>query len=179
MQDVYKIIYDTHGQYWPYIHHYIIITIVLMQLTMIGLFGLKSKPGASVSTVALVLLTVLFNEYCKIRFLPSFQHRPIQRQFIPLILRLPRKWMIKNWRVRLKGIKLLLLSMLIVLLGCVRWLFKHQAPSSLWFQLNTLRSAPCSILGFFSRLLCLSKLATIYVCDSQQGLNSYANHSNV
>ncbi|KAH0454567.1 hypothetical protein IEQ34_016491 [Dendrobium chrysotoxum] len=78
MQDVYKIIYDTHGQYWPYIHHYIIITIVLMQLTMIGLFGLKSKPGASVSTVALVLLTVLFNEYCKIRFLPSFQHRPIQ-----------------------------------------------------------------------------------------------------
>ncbi|XP_042045633.1 CSC1-like protein At3g54510 [Salvia splendens] len=43
-----------------------------MQITMIGLFGLKSKPAASICTVPLLVLTLLFNEYCKARFLPTF-----------------------------------------------------------------------------------------------------------
>ncbi|KAF8398280.1 hypothetical protein HHK36_017207 [Tetracentron sinense] len=78
IQDVYDIVYETCGQYWPYIHHYIFTSIVLMQITMIGLFGLKSKPAASISTIPLLLFTLLFNEYCKIRFLPSFCHYSIQ-----------------------------------------------------------------------------------------------------
>ncbi|XP_065029822.1 CSC1-like protein At3g54510 isoform X2 [Musa acuminata AAA Group] len=78
MQDVYDITYDTCGQYWPHIHHYLFITIILMQITMIGIFGLKSKPGASVSTILLLLMTILFNEYCKIRFVPTFCHCPIK-----------------------------------------------------------------------------------------------------
>ncbi|XP_043690687.1 CSC1-like protein At3g54510 isoform X4 [Telopea speciosissima] len=72
IQDVYEIVYETGGQFWPYIYHYIFISIVLMQITMIGLFGLKLKPAASIATVALLLLTLLFNQYCNIRFLPSF-----------------------------------------------------------------------------------------------------------
>ncbi|KAL6124938.1 hypothetical protein ACLB2K_077446 [Fragaria x ananassa] len=78
IEDVYETVYDTCGQYWPYIHHYILIAIVLMQITMIGLFGLKSKPAASISTVPLLLLTLMFNEYCKIRFLPTFHLVSIQ-----------------------------------------------------------------------------------------------------
>ncbi|KAK9283580.1 hypothetical protein L1049_011829 [Liquidambar formosana] len=78
IQNVYEIVYETCGQYWPYIHHYIIVGIILMQITMIGLFGLKSKPAASISTIPLLLLTIIFNEYCKIRFLPTFCHYPIQ-----------------------------------------------------------------------------------------------------
>ncbi|XP_077219360.1 early-responsive to dehydration stress protein (ERD4) isoform X6 [Tasmannia lanceolata] len=78
IQDVYDIVYETCGQYWPYIHHYIFIAIVLMQITMIGLFGLKSKPAASISTVLLLLTTLLFNEYCKMRFLPTFFYYSIQ-----------------------------------------------------------------------------------------------------
>lgn len=78
MKDVYEIMYETHGQYWPCVHHFIFINIVLMQITMVGLFGLKSKPGASISTIALLLLTILFNEYCKMRFLPTFRHYSIQ-----------------------------------------------------------------------------------------------------
>ncbi|XP_058107042.1 CSC1-like protein At3g54510 isoform X2 [Magnolia sinica] len=78
IQDVYEIVYETCGQYWPLIHHYILIAIILMQITMIGLFGLKSKPAASISTIPLVLTTLLFNEYCKIRFLPTFCHYSIQ-----------------------------------------------------------------------------------------------------
>ena len=78
VEDVYETVYDTCGQYWPYIHHYILIAIVLMQITMIGLFGLKSKPAASISTIPLLLLTLMFNEYCKIRFLPTFHLLSIQ-----------------------------------------------------------------------------------------------------
>lgn len=78
MQDVYEIAYETHGQYWPCIHHFIFITIVLMQITMVGVFGLKSKPGASIATIILLLLTFLFNEYCKMRFVPAFDRFSIQ-----------------------------------------------------------------------------------------------------
>ncbi|KAK7243397.1 hypothetical protein RIF29_38192 [Crotalaria pallida] len=74
IRDVYTTTYETCGQYWPYIHHYILLAIILMQITMIGLFGLKSKPAASISTIPLLLFTLMFNEYCKMRFLPSFHH---------------------------------------------------------------------------------------------------------
>ncbi|CAN0900678.1 CSC1-like protein At3g54510 [Linum grandiflorum] len=78
IEDVYETSYETCGQFWPYIHHYIIVGIALMQVTMIGLFGLKSKPAASIATIPLLVLTLVFNEYCKMRFLPTFRHNPIQ-----------------------------------------------------------------------------------------------------
>ncbi|KAL5056425.1 hypothetical protein RYX36_037107 [Vicia faba] len=74
IQDVYETTYETCGEYWPYIHSYILLAIILMQITMIGLFGLKLKPAASISTIPLLFFTLTFNEYCKMRFLPSF-HR--------------------------------------------------------------------------------------------------------
>ncbi|XP_021774426.1 CSC1-like protein At3g54510 isoform X3 [Chenopodium quinoa] len=78
IEDVYPTDYETSGQYWPYIHSYIFFALILMQITMIGLFGLKSKPGASVATLPLFVFTLLFNEYCKLRFLPSFSQHTIQ-----------------------------------------------------------------------------------------------------
>ncbi|KGN52299.1 hypothetical protein Csa_009259 [Cucumis sativus] len=78
VKDVYATTYDTFGLYWPHIHHYIIIGILLMQVTMIGLFGLKSKPAASIFTIPLLLITLYFNEHCKSRFLPTFHCYPIQ-----------------------------------------------------------------------------------------------------
>lgn len=76
--DVYAVTYETCGKYWPYIHHYILIAIILMQITMIGLFGLKSKPAASVCTVPLLLFSLLFHGYCKLRFYPTFRNYSIQ-----------------------------------------------------------------------------------------------------
>lgn len=38
----------------------------------------KSKPGASFATIPLLVFNILFNEYCKVRFLPTFHHRPVQ-----------------------------------------------------------------------------------------------------
>ncbi|CAM8964691.1 unnamed protein product [Rhodiola kirilowii] len=78
IQDAYVTVYETCGQYWPYVHRYIMTGIVLMQITMIGMFGLKSKPAASILTIPLLLLTIIFNEYCKMRFLPSFRKCSIQ-----------------------------------------------------------------------------------------------------
>lgn len=78
IEDVYPTMYETCGQYWPYVHSYIFFAIVLMQITMIGLFGLKSKPAASIASVPLLIFSLLFNEYCKLRFLPSFQHNLVQ-----------------------------------------------------------------------------------------------------
>ncbi|KAF3667314.1 CSC1-like protein [Capsicum annuum] len=78
IEDVYITTYETCGLYWPYVHHYIIVAIILMQVTMIGLFGLKAKPSASFSVIPLMVVTILFNEYCKMRFLPSFNHVSIQ-----------------------------------------------------------------------------------------------------
>ncbi|KAI9169185.1 hypothetical protein LWI28_008468 [Acer negundo] len=78
IQDVYETVYETCGQYWPHIHHYIFVGFILMQITMIGLFGLKSKPSAAIATIPLLLITIMFNEYCKMRFLPTFLHNSIQ-----------------------------------------------------------------------------------------------------
>ncbi|KFK34689.1 hypothetical protein AALP_AA5G178800 [Arabis alpina] len=78
MEDVYETTYDTCGRFWPFIHHYIFVSIILMQITMVGLFGLKSKPSAAIATIPLILITIAYNEYCKIRFLPSFKNFPIQ-----------------------------------------------------------------------------------------------------
>lgn len=78
IQDVYQTTYETCGQYWPHIHNYIVIAIVLMQVTMIGLFGLKSKPTATILTVPLLMLTLLFNEYCKICYRPTFYRYSVQ-----------------------------------------------------------------------------------------------------
>lgn len=97
MEDVYEITYDTCGQYWPKIHHYIFLSIALMQVTMIGLFGLMSKPGASLATVPLLVLNILFNEYCKARFLPTFRHRPVQvRRFLLNLLNMTSQIVITN-----------------------------------------------------------------------------------
>ncbi|XP_058225929.1 CSC1-like protein At3g54510 isoform X2 [Rhododendron vialii] len=78
IEDVYETTYETCGQYWPYIHRYIFLAIVLTQISMMGLFGLKSKPAASFATIPLLLFTLMFNEYCKMRFNPTFFNYPVQ-----------------------------------------------------------------------------------------------------
>ncbi|XP_043713891.1 CSC1-like protein RXW8 isoform X2 [Telopea speciosissima] len=71
--NVYLSRYETGGQYWPIVHNTIIFSLVLMQIIAIGVFGLKRSPIASGFTIPLVICTLLFNEYCKRRFLPIFK----------------------------------------------------------------------------------------------------------
>ncbi|KAM0050454.1 putative calcium-dependent channel, 7TM region phosphate [Helianthus debilis subsp. tardiflorus] len=76
--DVYETTYETCGQYWPHLHHHVVVAIIIMQITMIGFFGLKLKPAASIATILLLVATVAYNEYCKIRFLPTFYKCSVQ-----------------------------------------------------------------------------------------------------
>ncbi|PIA57760.1 hypothetical protein AQUCO_00600468v1 [Aquilegia coerulea] len=71
--NVYAPKYDTAGKFWPIVHNSTIFSLVLVQALAVGLFGLKQLPLASTLTFPLIVLTLLFNEYCRKRFLPIFQ----------------------------------------------------------------------------------------------------------
>lgn len=71
--NVYAPKYETGGKFWPIIHNSTIFSLVLMHIIAIGLFGLKDLPLASSLTIPLPILTLLFNEYCRKRFLPIFK----------------------------------------------------------------------------------------------------------
>lgn len=70
--------YETGGKFWPIVHYSIIFSLVLMHVIAIGLFGLKKLPLAASLIVPLPLLTLLFNEYCRKRFLPIFKAYPVE-----------------------------------------------------------------------------------------------------
>uniref|UniRef100_A0A0D9Y0X0 CSC1/OSCA1-like 7TM region domain-containing protein n=1 Tax=Leersia perrieri TaxID=77586 RepID=A0A0D9Y0X0_9ORYZ len=71
--NVYSPKYDTGGRFWPIVHNGTIFSLVLMHIIAIGVFTLKKLPLASSLLVPLPVLTLLFNEYCRNRFLPIFE----------------------------------------------------------------------------------------------------------
>ncbi|XP_006650400.1 CSC1-like protein RXW8 isoform X2 [Oryza brachyantha] len=76
--NVYCTKYDTGGLYWPIAHNTTIFSIVLTQIICLGVFGLKKSPVAAGFTVPLIILTLLFNQYCSNRLLPLFKTLPAQ-----------------------------------------------------------------------------------------------------
>ncbi|KAK1292625.1 hypothetical protein QJS10_CPB17g02632 [Acorus calamus] len=72
--NVYCSKYETGGQFWPIVHNTTIFSLVLTQIIALGVFGLKESPVASGFTIPLVILTLLFNEYCRKRFYPVFKN---------------------------------------------------------------------------------------------------------
>ncbi|KAG6493906.1 hypothetical protein ZIOFF_048909 [Zingiber officinale] len=72
--DVYQPKYDTGGRFWPVVHNSMIFSLVLMHVIAFGIFGLKKLPLASGLIVPLPVLTFLFNDYCRKRFLPVFNN---------------------------------------------------------------------------------------------------------
>ncbi|XP_066357737.1 CSC1-like protein HYP1 [Miscanthus floridulus] len=65
--------YDTGGKFWPVVHSTTIFSLVVLHIIAIGVFGLKKLPLASSLLLPLPLLTLLFNEFCRNRFLPIFE----------------------------------------------------------------------------------------------------------
>ncbi|KAF3444800.1 hypothetical protein FNV43_RR14493 [Rhamnella rubrinervis] len=76
--NVYSSKYETGGKFWPIVHNSMIFSLVLMHVIAIGMFGLKKLPLASSLTIPLPILTLLFNEYCRQRFLPIFKVYPVE-----------------------------------------------------------------------------------------------------
>ncbi|KAL3505030.1 hypothetical protein ACH5RR_034871 [Cinchona calisaya] len=71
--NVYVTNYQTGGLYWPAVHNATIFSLVLTQIIASGVFGLKESTLASGFTFPLIICTLLFNEYCRQRFLPVFR----------------------------------------------------------------------------------------------------------
>lgn len=70
--NVYISKYESGGLMWPVVHNTTVFSLVLMQIIALGVFGLKKSPVASGFTIPLLILTLLFNEYCRQRFHPIF-----------------------------------------------------------------------------------------------------------
>lgn len=70
--------YESGGQFWPIVHNTTIFSLVLTQIIALGVFGIKRSPIASGFTIPLILLTLLFSEYCRQRFTPIFKRSPAQ-----------------------------------------------------------------------------------------------------
>lgn len=71
--NVYVTKYDTGGLYWPIAHTSVIVSLMLMQIILLGVFGLKKSAVASSFTIPLIICTFLFHLYCRQRFLPVFK----------------------------------------------------------------------------------------------------------
>uniref|UniRef100_A0A0A9CRP1 CSC1/OSCA1-like 7TM region domain-containing protein n=1 Tax=Arundo donax TaxID=35708 RepID=A0A0A9CRP1_ARUDO len=71
--NVYSPKYDTGGRFWPIVHNTTIFSLVVLHIIAIGVFGLKKLPLASSLLVPLPVLTLLFNGFCRNRFLPIFR----------------------------------------------------------------------------------------------------------
>lgn len=70
--NVYAPKYETAGKFWPIVHNSMIFSLVLMHAIAIGIFTVKKLSLASTLIFPLPVLTLLFNEYCRKRFLPIF-----------------------------------------------------------------------------------------------------------
>lgn len=70
--NVYAPKYETAGKFWPIVHNSMIFSLVLMHCIAVGIFTVKKLSLAPTLIVPLPILTLLFNEYCRKRFLPMF-----------------------------------------------------------------------------------------------------------
>ncbi|KAF7828020.1 CSC1-like protein [Senna tora] len=70
--NVYAPKYETAGKFWPTVHNSMIFSLVLMHIIAVGIFALKKVSLASTLMFPLPVITLLFNEYCRKRFLPIF-----------------------------------------------------------------------------------------------------------
>lgn len=65
--------YETGGRFWPIVHDTMIFALLLMHAIAVGIFTLKKLSVASTLLFPLPIFTLLFNEYCRKQFLPTFQ----------------------------------------------------------------------------------------------------------
>ncbi|ESR45782.1 hypothetical protein CICLE_v10000536mg [Citrus x clementina] len=70
--NVYTTDYESGGKFWPIAHNSTIVSLVLTQIIALGVFGIKRSTVAFGFTIPLIFGTLLFNEYCRQRFFPTF-----------------------------------------------------------------------------------------------------------
>ncbi|KMZ64608.1 hypothetical protein ZOSMA_35G00650 [Zostera marina] len=76
--NVYRSGYETGGQMWPLAHSSVIFSLLLAQTIALGVFGIKKSPIAAGFVIPLLIFTLLFQEFCRKRFLPIFKFTAAQ-----------------------------------------------------------------------------------------------------
>ncbi|XP_073224960.1 CSC1-like protein RXW8 [Cicer arietinum] len=76
--NVYITKYDGGGHLWPIVFNTTVFSLLVAQIIALGVFGLKRSTVASGFTIPLLIGTVLFNQYCRQRFLPVFRNNAAQ-----------------------------------------------------------------------------------------------------
>lgn len=78
--------YDGGGHLWPIVFNTTVFSLLVAQIIALGVFGLKRSTVASGFTIPLLIGTVLFNQYCRQRFLPVFRNNAAQVQCLALTI---------------------------------------------------------------------------------------------
>ncbi|KAM0961615.1 hypothetical protein FF1_020993 [Malus domestica] len=76
--NVYAPRFETAGKFWPIVHNSMIFSLVLMHAIAVGIFSIKNVNLASTLIFPLPVFTLIFNEYCRKRFLPNFVAYPAE-----------------------------------------------------------------------------------------------------
>ncbi|KAJ0909633.1 putative calcium-dependent channel, 7TM region phosphate [Helianthus annuus] len=76
--NVYITRYNTNGNYWPVAHNAAVFSLVVMQTIASIIFGMKNFGTASGFALILIIFTLLFNLYCRHKFLPLFTNKAVQ-----------------------------------------------------------------------------------------------------
>ncbi|XP_076883365.1 hyperosmolality-gated Ca2+ permeable channel 2.1-like [Bidens hawaiensis] len=76
--NVYITRYNTNGSYWPIAHNSAIFSLIVMQSVASIIFGMKRLGTASGFAFILIIFTLLFNLYCRHKFLPLFTNKAVQ-----------------------------------------------------------------------------------------------------
>ncbi|KAJ7958306.1 CSC1-like protein RXW8 [Quillaja saponaria] len=72
--NVYVSKYESGGQFWPIAHKTTVFSLVFTQVVALGVFSIKRSTAATGFTIPLIIITLLFHEYCRQRFLPIFNN---------------------------------------------------------------------------------------------------------
>lgn len=76
--NVYNQQYESAASFWPDVHGRIIYALVFSQLILMGLLSTKGAAQSTPFLIALPLLTISFQRYCKARYEPAFVFYPLQ-----------------------------------------------------------------------------------------------------
>lgn len=76
--NVYNQKYESAASFWPDVHARIIYSLVISQLTLMGLMSTKGNPQFAPFLIVLVVLTIWFHLFCKGRYEPAFVRYPLQ-----------------------------------------------------------------------------------------------------
>ncbi|KAA0034787.1 hypothetical protein IC582_025653 [Cucumis melo] len=76
--NVYNQEYESAAAFWPDVHGRIIAALVVSQLLLMGLLSTKEAAQSTPLLIALPILTIWFNRFCKGRYEPAFVQYPLQ-----------------------------------------------------------------------------------------------------